>query len=1050
MTARPRQQGLCLNIFRRESPATPLKKRAAIPAMALMLILPAWTSLAAAGPIGTPTPPPAPQVTPIISASYPTDLDGNRISDDLENNAAREGDLSIASTDMVEVELIFSEPVTQQQIDDFLRLDGQITYMYQAVSFGWNGCLSRQAIDSLPSVMGPALVQVEAAQQIQYCMDTATQTGRVRPVWKAGFAGVANGLRGSPDTTIGFLGGGVDATHADLKGRNVYWTDFTVDAEPTPVDYDGHDTLVAGIAVGTGTAGGSGDEELRFTYTYADSSYPTWGHVTDPISLPARSITMKSSAWWTGQTSILDQYRWTRGTDGTDSTREVGSFLRSQSPAVLTNTFTGSPSDIFATVLLDYDTRRPVENVTIVTSVTPYPGPGDGLNKFSGVAPGCKWAAVKVFDRDGYASSSDMARGLDDFVLKCVDKNIKIVNISIGYMALGIPAQSTSLRDKVNTMVNNGIVVVAAAGNGANDDFELYRTMSDPARAAMAITVGASNDENAVTEYSTYGFIMPRANVGEDFKPDLIAPGGSYSYTGLLSAESGSSDGLGMDKEPDDYASGVGTSFSAPFVSGCAALIIDAMKSKGIAWKFGSADHPRYIKMLLCATASETNTTRESKQFNPTLSRAAAGPEGFPAGKDQHEGYGIINADAAVEAVCQTYAVGSTVTADLGGNASAKRVWARTVELKTGVDIDLSLAVPDGADFDLYLYSSVPSNTGAPVILRSSTAANAGDDETLQYTPTASAKALLVVKRVSGAGTFTLKSIQAGPPVASDLQANGGINSAVTITLVATDDGRPNPPGALSYSIASLPKHGRLESVSGTAIAAVPTKLTNPADKVVYRPDQDWVGDDSFTFYAHDGGNAPLGGQSNTATVKVTIVSEITVEYQVTDGMDDAYCVKWGMQQSTDESILLVGQYAAGMRFRGVKIPQGAAIKSATLKIRSCSTGLTGQLDGILYAEAANNAEDFSARKISQLTKTDASVLWAWGADAPWTASTWYESPNIAGVVQEVVDRSGWKSDNAMVIVYWTTTYSGSDRKIWAYDGNAAHAAKLVITYQPK
>ena len=37
-----------------------------------------------------------------------------------------------------------------------------------------------------------------------------------------------------------------------------------------------------------------------------------------------------------------------------------------------------------------------------------------------------------------------------------------------------------------------------------------------------------------------------------------------------------------------------------------------------------------------------------------------------------------------------------------------------------------------------------------------------------------------------------------------------------------------------------------------------------------------------------------------------------------------------------------------------------------------------------------------------------------------------------------------------MVIVYWTTSYSGSDRKIWAYNGNAGHAAKLVITYQPK
>ena len=105
-----------------------------------------------------------------------------------------------------------------------------------------------------------------------------------------------------------------------------------------------------------------------------------------------------------------------------------------------------------------------------------------------------------------------------------------------------------------------------------------------------------------------------------------------------------------------------------------------------------------------------------------------------------------------MEAVSQTYALGSTASADLGGSATAKRVWARTVNLKAGIDIDLSLDNPAGADFDLYLYSMTPSETGTPVILASSTAANAGDDEALQYTPTADMKALLVVKRVSGAG----------------------------------------------------------------------------------------------------------------------------------------------------------------------------------------------------------------------------------------------------------------------------------------------------------
>jgi hypothetical protein len=149
-----------------------------------------------AGAIGTPTPPPAPQVPPIISGDYPTDLDGNRISDALESATGTGTELSIASDELVEVELIFKEPVTQRQIDEFLQLGGQITYIYQVISYGWNGYISRQSINLLPSAMGPALVQVEAVQQVQYFMDTSTQVGRVRPVWKAGFAGLPDGVRG--------------------------------------------------------------------------------------------------------------------------------------------------------------------------------------------------------------------------------------------------------------------------------------------------------------------------------------------------------------------------------------------------------------------------------------------------------------------------------------------------------------------------------------------------------------------------------------------------------------------------------------------------------------------------------------------------------------------------------------------------------------------------------------------------------------------------------------------------------------------------------------
>ncbi|MBN1361398.1 MAG: S8 family serine peptidase [Sedimentisphaerales bacterium] len=999
-------------------------------------------------------PPARPSVAPVIRDTYASDVDGNGIDDRLEARAEESVMTGLRSASVggsIPVELIFGAPVTQAQIDAFLALGGEITYLYRAVSYGWNGRIGPDAVRQLPAVMGPSLIHVTGCEKMGWYMDLASQSGRVRPVWRPGFAGNLDGFDGDPDTTIAFIDTGVDGAHRDLTGRCVYWSDLTRPPSAVTVDRIGHGTLVTGVAVGTGDAGGSADAQLTWTFGY---DRPVYGYISDPITLPPGTYELSSGASWSGAYAWLDHVVWGKG-GPPDSGTYVGRYSLGRSSLHLTNVFVSYGTSCYAAILVDVS-GVPLRDIAVVNRVTPYPCVGDGFNTFRGVAPQCRWAAVRipgdVHTEEEFENA--FAVGLDDLVANRLDKRIKIINISGGLIDVdGFAKESIPFRDKINSAVRNGVVVVVAAGNRGDSISDADLACGDPVRAALALCVGASNDQNALTAYSSPGFLAPQAGAGEDFKPDLIAPGGSRYYSAMMSVDTGAADGAGVDQNPNDYACAVGTSFSSPFVAGCAALVIEAMERNGTEWDFTCDEHPRFVKMLLCATASETNAKRETSYLNPSLQRSAEGPEGFPAGKDRCEGYGLINADAAVEAISLTYAAGTRVREEFGNAPGDRRIWARTMHLAAGRDIDLSLANPATGDFDLYLYSMTPSTTGTPVILASSTAGELGAGESVHYSPNTDMSVLVVVKRVSGSGEFELGSVQAGPPFALEVAAAGWIDVPLTIALDAVDDGLPQPPGQLSHVIASLPKHGRLRRAdNGASITTVPTTLSAGASEVIYVPNLGWVGQDSFRYYASDGGTAPLGGTSNAANVLIDIVSQITLSYRVAAGDDDAHCMKSGTLQTLNGSTLLFGSYMAGMRFCNVDVPPGAQVKSAVLRVKSARSysGMmgVGAIRPPIYVEATADAGPFnnSGRRVNNLTKTNASVIWDL-AKAQWEKDIWYESPDIGSVIQEVIDQSDWSAGNALVVVCGVDTSTSSNREVWSYDDDPAHAPQLQITY---
>jgi len=104
-------------------------------------------------------------------------------------------------------------------------------------------------------------------------------------------------------------------------------------------------------------------------------------------------------------------------------------------------------------------------------------------------------------------------------------------------------------------------------------------------------------------------------------------------------------------------------------------------------------------------------------------------------------------------------------------------------------------------------------------------------------------------KADSNIATVTITVTKANhAPVADDETVTTEAGSAVTVTLHAGDaDG-----DALTFAIASEPRHGTLGAVGG--------------NRVVYTPAPGYSGEDSFTFRANDG-----TADSNTATVGIAV-----------------------------------------------------------------------------------------------------------------------------------------------------------------------------------
>ncbi|MBL0886008.1 S8 family serine peptidase [Myceligenerans indicum] len=177
----------------------------------------------------------------------------------------------------------------------------------------------------------------------------------------------------------------------------------------------------------------------------------------------------------------------------------------------------------------------------------------DGVNQ--GVAPGADLLVGKVLDDDGYGELSGVIDGMEWAAAEGAD----VVNLSLGSLYFEEPSPDAVAVDALTE--EYGTLFVVAAGN---DGYLGYGSVGAPGIAASALTVGAVDDSDTVTAYSSRG-----GGAAGRLKPDVVAPG-----DGIVAARAaGTSAGEVVD---DLHVALSGTSMATPHVAGAAALLRQA------------------------------------------------------------------------------------------------------------------------------------------------------------------------------------------------------------------------------------------------------------------------------------------------------------------------------------------------------------------------------------------------------------------------------------------------------------------------------------------
>ena len=179
----------------------------------------------------------------------------------------------------------------------------------------------------------------------------------------------------------------------------------------------------------------------------------------------------------------------------------------------------------------------------------------NGIGDMEGIAPDAEIYDIRVLDGNNTAPLSKIIEG----IYWCIENDMDIIN-----MSFGTTAYSPSLEQAISDAQKAGIIVIAAAGNKGAET----ASIDYPAAFNNVIAVGASNGDNALTDFTSQGDGI-----------DVLAPGEKiWSYGAFAGLQA-------LD----------GTSIATAHVTGAVALLLE---------RYPDAD-TEFIRQLLMASSNQ-------------------------------------------------------------------------------------------------------------------------------------------------------------------------------------------------------------------------------------------------------------------------------------------------------------------------------------------------------------------------------------------------------------------------------------------------------------